>query len=72
MTKIVFDLAEASHVTLHVYNIKGRKVETLVAGPYLAGRHTYVFQATNLASGIYILRLSANGHVHSHRLTLIK
>jgi hypothetical protein len=69
---IVFDLAEASHVRLQVFNIKGQKVETLVDDPYLAGRYTHVFQADNLASGIYILRLSANGFTHSHRLILMK
>jgi len=70
--KIMFDLAEAGHVTLQVYNIAGQKVRTLVDGPYKAGRHAHVFQATNLARGTYILRLDANGQVHSRKLILVK
>lgn len=70
--KIVFDLAKTCHVMLQVYNINGQKVQTLVNGAYTAGRHTHVFQTTNLASGIYILRLDANGHANSRKLTLVK
>ena len=70
--EIVFDLPEACHVLLQVYNINGQKVQTLVNAPFVAGRHTHVFQATNLTSGIYILRLDANGHTHSQKLTMVK
>ncbi|UCE07248.1 MAG: T9SS type A sorting domain-containing protein [bacterium] len=71
-TKIVFDLAEDSHVRLQIYNINGQKVKTLVDGYYLSGRHTNIFQAINLASGTYILRLDTNGQMHSRRLSFIK
>jgi hypothetical protein len=71
-TRVVFDLAKAGHVTLQVYNIAGQKVQTLVDGSYKAGRHAYIFQATNLARGTYILRLDANGQAHSCKLTLVK
>ena len=69
---IVFSLAEAIHIVLGVYNVTGQKVETLVEGSYEAGRHTHLFQAENLASGTYILRLGAEGRAHSYRLTLVK
>jgi len=69
---IVFSLAEAVHVVLEVYNVNGQKVETLVDGLYEAGRHTHLFQAENLASGTYILRLEAKGRAHSYGLTLVK
>jgi hypothetical protein len=69
---IVFSLAEANHIVLEVYNVSGQKVETLVDGPYEAGRHTHLFQAEDLASGTYILRLEAKGRAHSYGLTLVK
>jgi hypothetical protein len=71
-TKIVFELPEAGHVILDIYNVNGQKVQTLVDGFYMAGHHTYVFQADNLASGTYFLRLNAHGVIDSHKLILMK
>jgi hypothetical protein len=71
-TKIVFDLTEASHVTLEIFNSIGQKVQTLVDDYYQTGHHTYIFQANKLTSGIYLLRLRANGVIDSHKLILIK
>jgi hypothetical protein len=71
-TKIVFDLAVAGHVTLQIFNSIGQKVQTLVDEHYQAGRHTYIFQANKLASGIYLLRMDVNGMIDSHKLILMK
>ena len=71
-TRIVFDLAKASHVTLQIFNSMGQKVQTLLDDPYPSGRHTYIFQANHLAGGIYLLRLDANGVMDSRRLILVK
>jgi hypothetical protein len=71
-TMIAFDLAEAGEATLQLYDINGQKVRTLLNGHYQAGRYAHVIEASDLASGIYILRLEANGQTHSRRLTLIK
>jgi len=72
MTKIVFDLAEASHVTLEIFNSIGQKVQTLVDDYYQTGRHTCIFETNKLASGIYLVRLDANGVIDSHKLILMK
>lgn len=56
--QVVFDLVDAGRVMLHVYNLNGQRVRTLVDGDYRAGRHVHVFQTTGLASGMYFLRLS--------------
>ncbi|MFC1550194.1 T9SS type A sorting domain-containing protein [Candidatus Neomarinimicrobiota bacterium] len=71
-TRIVFDIAKASHVTLQIFNSIGQKVQTLVDDHYQAGSHTYIFQANKLASGIYLLRLEADGGFDSHKLILMK
>ena len=46
-------------VRLVVYDVLGRVVATLVEGPVSAGEHTVHFDATGLASGVYIYRLQA-------------
>lgn len=71
-TTIQFNLLQAGEVQLSVYNILGRKVETLVDGVHRAGRHTVTFNAGNLSSGVYIYRLKTNGYSQSRRMLLMK
>lgn len=44
-----------------IYNITGEQVATLANGEYPAGYHRLIFDASQLASGIYLYRLSAYG-----------
>ena len=56
-TKINYQLPEASHVTLRIYDIMGREVAVLVDGNKGAGYYTAVFDGERLASGVYFTRL---------------
>jgi hypothetical protein len=58
-TTIEFGLPVRSNVTLEVYDIIGRVVATLYKGEMGAGYQHITFNASKLASGIYIYRLSA-------------
>jgi hypothetical protein len=71
-TTIQFELDEATFTKLTVFDVLGRKVRELVNEVRPAGTNTIQFDATNLASGIYLYRLEANGVVQTKRLTLIK
>lgn len=71
-TAINYSLNQAGMVTLKVYDITGREVATLVNSRERAGEHTVSFDATNLASGVYIYTLQANGLRLTNRMTLIK
>ncbi len=59
MTTIRYGLPEKSTVTLTVYNLLGQQVATLVNEEKQAGYHEARFDASNLASGLYIYRLMA-------------
>jgi len=59
-------------VTLKVYNILGEEVATLVNGFKNAGRYEVKFDASNLASGVYVYRLSAGDFNASKKLMLLK
>jgi hypothetical protein len=65
------DLASVQ-VKLSVFDILGREVATLVDGPMPAGSHSVTFDATGLASGIYLVRLEAGGMVRTRSMALIK
>ncbi len=56
-TVIRFGLPDQEKVTLMIYNILGERVATLLDAELSAGYHTVTFDASNLASGIYIYQL---------------
>jgi hypothetical protein len=59
-TTIAFTLSEPSAVSLEVFDLLGRRVVTLVADDVLApGRHERVWNAADLPSGEYMVRLRA-------------
>jgi hypothetical protein len=58
-TKINFELPLESNVKIFVYNILGEKVRELVNSQMSSGVHTIDFNASSLASGIYIYTIEA-------------
>jgi len=71
-TTIQFELDKTTFTKLTVYDVLGRKVQELINGVRPAGTNTIQFDAANLASGVYLYRLEANGIIQTKRLTLIK
>lgn len=57
-SNVEFRLAEASLVSLEVFDILGRKIATLVNETRPAGRYSVPFDASRLASGVYLSRLA--------------
>ncbi|MCF6271503.1 MAG: T9SS type A sorting domain-containing protein [Melioribacteraceae bacterium] len=60
------------HVSLKIYNILGQEVTTLVNKKQTPGRYEVEFDASHLASGIYIYRLVSGEFVSSKKLLLLK
>jgi len=58
---ISYELATDGAVSLSVYDLSGRLVETLVSGEQTAGRHSIGWDSSTSATGVYLLRLEANG-----------
>ncbi len=77
-TSISYAIAENSLVKLTVYDMLGREVADLVNQQQLSGNHSAVFNASHLASGVYIYRLEAvplngkQGFSQIKRMILIK
>ncbi len=71
-TTVSFDLSEPAHVELSVYNILGQRVETLVNAQRSAGTHNVHFDASQLSSGTYLIRMQAAGRSFTRKMMLIK
>jgi hypothetical protein len=71
-TTIKFDVAEASHVRLAVFDLSGRMVANLVDRELSADAYSYTFDATNLPSGMYFYRLETGSFSSTKKLVLMK
>jgi hypothetical protein len=71
-TTIRFELPESEHVNLSVYTLTGQQIAQLVNETRSAGVHEVRFDAGNLASGIYVYRITAGSAVQTRRMTLVK
>jgi Secretion system C-terminal sorting domain/Thermolysin metallopeptidase, catalytic domain len=71
-TTINYQLPFDSFVNIKVFNMLGKEVSTLVNGYKLAGKYGAKFDASNLASGIYIYTIRANNFIKSNKMLLIK
>jgi hypothetical protein len=71
-TLIQYNLAGESDVSLTVFDILGRQVETLIDGYQTAGPHQVIWNADNSPSGIYFYKLKAGDVVETKRMLLIR
>tara|TARA_R110002124_G_scaffold149259_4_gene315349 strand:- start:17352 stop:20321 length:2970 start_codon:yes stop_codon:yes gene_type:complete len=71
-TNISFVLPTSSKVQLTVYNMLGQKVQTLIDGSLTSGTHSVKFEASNLASGIYLYQLRTPTSTLTQRMVLVK
>lgn len=71
-TTIHFTVPSSDFVTLKVYDLQGREIHVLLNEPLQPGRHSVVFDASGIPSGLYTYRLSAGGWVQSRKLIVTK
>jgi hypothetical protein len=71
-TTIKFALPVASRVKINVYNSLGQLVETLVDKEMESGYHEVNFNASSLASGVYLYQLQAGEYISVKKMLLIK
>jgi len=71
-TMITYGLPVASNVSLKLYELSGRMIQTLVDGERQEGIQTTILSADDLPSGLYFIRLSASGHVFTRKVMLVR
>jgi hypothetical protein len=71
-TMIRFELPKSSNITLKVYDLLGREIETIFSGFCSAGENKFTWHPKNLANGVYIYRFQAGDFVETKKMILLK
>jgi hypothetical protein len=73
-TTIQYAIPAGTHgiTSLHVYDVLGREIATLVNEVKAPGSYEVTWNASGVASGVYFYRLSANGSAETKRMILMK
>ena len=71
-TTFRYSLGKVCPVTLHVYNIQGKKIETLVDDIQEAGNYVVKWEPKEISSNLFIVTLIAGDFIDSIKLVLLK
>jgi len=71
-TQISFSVPEADVVQVHVYDMLGRQIATLLDQQVSAGVHNVSFDASGLSSGMYLYMVTAGSQTLTGRMMLVK
>ena len=71
-TTINYQISKPGLVTLKIYDILGREIATLINENKIAGFYEFNYNASKLASGIYIYQLKSDNFVSSKKMILLK
>ncbi|OGU36607.1 MAG: hypothetical protein A2315_00425 [Ignavibacteria bacterium RIFOXYB2_FULL_35_12] len=71
-TVIKYNILSRDLVTLKIFDVLGNEISTLVNEEKSAGEYKTIFNGSNLASGIYVYRLSVGNHYLSRKMILLK
>jgi len=69
---VTFTLDAPRHIRISLFDILGREIEVLVEGVRLAGEHEIIFDGQGVPSGVYLVRVEAEGFVQTRRITLLR
>ena len=71
-TNLEFGISELGFVTLKIYDISGKEVETLVNEVKPAGFYTVSFDASGLTSGVYFYSITSGDFSATKKMMLLK
>lgn len=71
-TNLRVNLPESGNVTITIFDLVGRVVAQLPVQALQAGRHTILFDASHLGSGVYLYRIQAGNWSAISKMTLVK
>jgi hypothetical protein len=71
-TTVRFCVPKRSHVSLRVYDVRGREVQTLLDREVEPGYQVCAFKGSGLASGVYYCRMVAGRFSDTRKMVVLK
>ena len=71
-TYVKYYLPEQTNITLSIYDINGRLIETLMNSSENAGTHVSQWNASQIAAGVYLYTLKAGHFSYTKKCLLCK
>jgi peptidoglycan/xylan/chitin deacetylase (PgdA/CDA1 family) len=71
-TKIHYEVSSKQLVTLKVYDMLGKEIDSLVNEEKASGTYELIWNANNVASGVYYYRMQAGNFVETKKMVLLK
>ncbi len=72
VTTLGFELPARMHARLTIFDVKGREIRTLIDSELNAGTHKLSFNGSELATGVYLIRLETEQGSQVRRMLLLK
>jgi subtilisin family serine protease len=72
VTTIPFNLSQSGQTSLKIYSLNGQEVATVISGNLSAGQYSVTFDASKLASGVYLYKLETSGFTATNKIVLMK
>ena len=72
LTNISFTILQGSYSIISIYDMRGRLLETLSKSSFIPGSYSLIWNASEYASGLYIIKLENEFTTLSHKLILTK
>lgn len=71
-TTITFNLEKAGYAKLEIYNMLGKKIETLFEGTARTGANSFTWRSENMPSGVYFYKLTTESYSATKKMILEK
>ncbi|MEK9138380.1 MAG: T9SS type A sorting domain-containing protein, partial [Bacteroidota bacterium] len=71
-TRFEFVLQQAGHVTITIFDVLGREVQTIVNEYRPAGKHLVALYASDLPTGVFFYQMRVGSFVKTRRMVLMK
>ena len=72
ISMIEYGIPENSYVDISLYDLNGRKLNTMVNSLHRSGYYKLTLSSENLNSGIYLIKIKSGNMVQTRKITIIK
>ncbi len=77
ITRIRYEVAEYSNISMTIYNVLGKKIKTLTSAPHSAGTHETYWDGTDMygnrvPGGMYLCQMRAKDYITHRKVVLLR